>query len=83
VGSKACLLCQNIIFTEIHYHPVKDNYGHFVEIKNVGNVSVVMTGATIKGMSTFLITLTARLGPIHLSATHSCTSTILGCGLLY
>jgi len=50
-----CLLCGNIIFTEVHYHPLKNvqNKSHFIEVKNIGNTPLVMTGATIRGIRNY------------------------------
>lgn len=48
-STKVCQMCEKIIFTEINYNPEKGRYSHFVEVKNIATVPVVLTGATIKG----------------------------------
>jgi hypothetical protein len=47
-GNSTCVMCKNVIFTEFSYHPDK-NDSHFIELKNIGQTPIVMTGATIKG----------------------------------
>jgi hypothetical protein len=44
-----CVMCGKVIFTEINYNHGKaaNNQSEFVEVKNIGTVPVVMTGAVI------------------------------------
>lgn len=52
-STKVCQMCEKIIFTEINYNPEKGRYSHFVEVKNIATVPVVLTGATIKGLGKY------------------------------
>jgi len=56
--NRGCVLCGKLLITEVHYHHKKDVIlgngsspdGSFIEIKNIGNSPVVLTGSRIEGL---------------------------------